>query len=228
MQFPADSEDFDPSDYGTVEYWFDVTQLTGISNGEECEEMTDFSGNSEHFEQLTGTKQAKYYTNIENGLPALLFVPANDTYYENTSFTLSQPYTYVVIAQPASLHNGRLICDYAADDTFMSVANNNYQAYIQTTSAVTSDNNAYAVDTTTLFEGGFNGSSSYIYTNDSDENTGDAGTNAISGLRIGSRERSWSDEFSGYIMEVIIYSEILGATDKSNMRTSLLSKWGLS
>lgn len=75
----------------------------------------------------------------------------------------------------------------------------------------------------------FNSTLSSIYFNDADTKlgSGDAGTNSLSGLTIGSN-KSGTERFNGLISEVIVYDNIVGLQDRRDIFRYLADKYDVA
>lgn len=64
---------FTPDDVSGLSYWFKADALTGLSNNDPVNAMTDQTTQGNHFNATTSNTKGNYKTNQINGLPALQF-----------------------------------------------------------------------------------------------------------------------------------------------------------
>lgn len=60
-----------PTDFANLKYWYDISQLTGLSNGEIIIDITDLSGRGIDLTRGAVGVEGIYTTNFHNGLPAM-------------------------------------------------------------------------------------------------------------------------------------------------------------
>lgn len=76
--YVAGGKSFKPTDISGLKLWLDASQITGKNDGDSISSWNDFSGNSNHATQSTGSLQPLYKTGIKNGKPAVLFDGVDD------------------------------------------------------------------------------------------------------------------------------------------------------
>ncbi len=62
---------YNPTDFQNLEYWYDASQLTGLTDGQEIVSLEDFSGNNKTLTPLSAARRPTYETNEINGLPII-------------------------------------------------------------------------------------------------------------------------------------------------------------
>lgn len=63
---------YSPTDFEGLKFWYDISQLTGLNDGDQIPTLVDYSGNGKNITQVTGSRRGIYKVGIQNGKPALL------------------------------------------------------------------------------------------------------------------------------------------------------------
>lgn len=74
------------SDIPNCKYWFDANQITGLLDNDPLPTMTDFSGNNKHFPQSVPANRGKYRTNRILNRPAITFDHTLQQFYSGPNF----------------------------------------------------------------------------------------------------------------------------------------------
>lgn len=75
-----------PTDFEGLQFWHDISQHTGLNDGDTIPTLLDFSGNNRSISQVTAGRRGIYKTNILNGLP-ILRTDGTFTAYQSTTKT---------------------------------------------------------------------------------------------------------------------------------------------
>ena len=220
----------DPTDITGLHLWFDITDV--LSGAEPSADAPiggagalwqDKSGNGWDASQSTGIKQPLYKTNIQNGLPAILF-DGTDDFLQVISDSINQPYTVIMVGRPTDIEpqhiwlsnrpNASDMIVYEATDFYMR------SFTLQDTGFNLVQDTNYKIIMT------FDGASSLCRLNGADSATLSPGTNLLYNINIGSGATG-SQNFAGYIFEIIVYAKVLNPTEVGQIETYLNTKWGL-
>ncbi len=208
--------------------WLDAGQLTGLSNNDPLSTWTDFSTHGHNATQ-SGSARPTYKTNVQNGIPAILFAAAS-TQFVTGALTLSQPMTLFAVVK--HLNTGHTYEFYLDCDTnrvaFLRLdqAAPGFEVYAGSDGFTT-----VAQDTNWHYLTGVVNGSSSIVTVDGSATTGlTAGSNSLGpNFFIGASNAVISGRapMDGYIGEFIIYDTALSSGDRVLVQNYLKSKWGL-
>ena len=209
--------------------WYDASDATTITKTSDLvSQWNDKSGNGNHLLQSTGTNQPLWVDAEENGLPVIRF-DGVDNFIRIVAYasgTLAQPNTYfVVMTQAGGVSHVSLDAGVTSSNrhAIFSNTSNYHSMYAGTTIADTTAISGFE-QTTYLF----NGASSTIRVNKSETKTGNAGTQGVDGLTLGSNQASTPTEFSATdIAEVIIYDADVSDANRTIIEDYLATKWGL-
>lgn len=205
---------FSPASLSNLVLWTPADQLTGLSDGDPVSTFTDRSGNGNDITAVTTTRPL-YKTNIINGKPALLFDGTDD-----------------FMSVPSTLNGTLFIVAYytlALFDSFDGLWTTTLSAggsiYILG-SAVTADWFGGHRASVTLYKDGTATESNvtnapHVFTSsDSVPQTGTwvVGKDRDLGLRF----------WNGYVAEVVMYSDVKSAGDRSLVTAYLGAKYGLT
>lgn len=215
---------FSPSDITGLKAWYVAS--AGVTGTTTVTAWADQSGNGYNLTAASGQEPALNSSAI-NGLPALNFISADRM--TNSSLSQTQAYTIIVVGKldvgntnqvffdsynnvQAALYNASGTMRFLAGNTGIAgfTANTNWRLH-------------YVV--------GSGAASSYDI-NDGSPSTGNAGTNAISGISIGQIRGNPSPVASpygltGYIAELLIYSTTLSSGDETLIKDYLRTKYNL-
>lgn len=217
---------FLPSNLYSNKVWLDATQqAVGTVSS-----WADQSGNSNNALQATGANQPTCTANLQNGRNGLVF-NGTTTYLATNSFTaLAQPNVLFVVSQ---LTSPATTANYAVDGIasgnrnadFLLGDGSVYQMFAGSVLATASASNTSAHIKPLVF----NGSSSTYSLDNALLVTGNAGTNTITGLTIGSRwDQQAASFFHGNIYEVIQYNRLLSSAEIIAVNRYLSQKWGIT
>lgn len=110
-----------PFSFSGLQWYYDVSQLTGLVNDDLVTTVTDLSGNGHHLQQTSGGNKGSYKTNILNGQPALL--SAAGIYYNpvngnsDIDFLHTGPSTVIWLVQTSDINDLMHLFDSAKATT---------------------------------------------------------------------------------------------------------------
>ena len=231
--------DWSPLQISGCQLWLDATDSTSVTlNSTSVTQWSDKSGNARHLTQST-LANAPNYTRVGSNF-MIDFVRANKTYLINASY--SQIYTnftlYMIIKRKAvPLDNERMFVaipvGYATDwntqtgfsfsSTIELAANGSGSSYSESSNLNTT---MYSIVTSTNSANVYkNGDSTSVIS----RSLGLTG-NSI-GILLGSGTNSGintlSEQFNGYIGEVILFTKALTTSERQQIDAYLALKWGL-
>lgn len=67
-----------PTDFNNLEYWYDATQIEGLSDGAEIVSLTDVSGNNKTLTPLSTLRRPTFHLNVLNGYPVIRFATSDN------------------------------------------------------------------------------------------------------------------------------------------------------
>lgn len=209
---------------GSAAYGFDPRELSGLADwlkGDagivldsnlNVQRWIDQSGNGFDATQATAGSRPSYNASDATwaGKPSLGFTGTQ--YLRNTSINLPQPTTMVVFCStPAALGTSWNIVDGVTSRQLLQLnANGDWNMY-----AGSQQNSSLTQHGVCAVVANFNGASSAIFVNSSTINgsPGNVGTNALTGLDIGSSGGTFG--LVGSVAEVLVYSRTLSPAEVS-------------
>ncbi len=195
------------------------------------QQWNDSSGMARHLSQATAGLRPQFKTAVQNGLPGVRFTVAAAGRLFSAAFAsaLAQPLTLAVVGKNTgdttdfrSFTDGILTTNKAAmyqDVTTGNLAMHGGTPLVSSTSTA----NQYLVLT-----GVFNGATSALYVNGTSAATGNAGTNSLTGLTIGSNFNGGQTYLAGDINEVLLYSGALTAAQITALNRYLGARWAVT
>jgi PKD repeat protein len=219
---------------------FKADALVGLTNGQFMSSWADVSGNGRDVGQNTAARKPFYATNRINGLPAVQFRSAYNSYgncLTNTGYSIAQPYTIFMVARSDG-NNGANSSDVfvdgypgSANRIFISLswlggAQANFYTYagagpLSFPWPQPSWSNWH------VYEMQFAGTNSAVWVDGSFKATADVGTSALGGITLGDH-RDRNSGLNGEMAEFVVYSGSLSSTDRYNVGSALCSKYGLA
>lgn len=205
--------------------WIDVAQMTGLSDGDPIDSLTDLSGNARHA-TAAGAARSTYKTNIFNGRPVARFNGTANTHAQAGYTAIPQPFTIIAVLQATagSLLDRAPIGDDATNRVIVARATAqtyNLQAGSAVTSGSTGINNTRSIVTSVA-----NGASSFQRANGAQGTTGDAGARVLRGFTIGSTYFATSF-MAGDFAELIVHPSQLSTSDIRSAEAVLAAKYGI-
>lgn len=207
--------------------WWDATAISGVADAAKLSSWSDLSGHGWTLSQVIGANQPTFYKTtagqLINGLPAVWFDGAA-TYMSNSSLTVAQPYTLLVVARSSDTGTSRAVYGNSTQNAMLQ---SNYPAGIWVIYNGTALVNSTTPADTSLhvFAHVANSSASAIWV-DGTKTAGNPGTAALGGPFVfGARSDSPSLVWNGPICEMIIYPSPLSDADINSTTTYLTNKW---
>lgn len=219
---------------GDLVLWLDATDTcsiiteTPISNV--VQEWQDKSGNEYHASQSTSSKRPLSETRTSNNGNNVVDFAGNDA-LTTTSFDSShrsQAHTVFVVAKRDSVTSNRrnLFDGLSSTTRHRAISDSNQKYAMHAGSTVVSDFDARTLEE--LHSLIFDGASSTYYVQQDDIATGDAGSQSLDGMAIGSDHNTSGDFLDGWIGEVIVYDNVVNDSDRDTIETYLINKWNLT
>lgn len=218
---------FLPSDIANLKAWYRADQGITISTG--VSQWNDLSGNAHHLTQGTGTNQPTYSaTSGPNSGPGVTFDGSNDVL--SVSFSaVNQPFHSFLIMKTLSTTNvsAAFLAGGAIGERLVTLgngSNNNVSTYMGSafdpvlTHSDTS--NFY------LWESLVNGASSSLKRDSSLSDTGNPGSNTLSGVTLG--QLPGASYTNVVFSEVVIYSATISGTNLTNLRAYFAARYGVT
>lgn len=217
---------FSPLQLTSVRLWcrsdMGTTIVTGVSR------WADQSGNGNDLVQATGANQPVLTAGQINGRPALVFDGVNDSLA--VAFALTQPETVFIVFSQISWTNFDMVFDGGAVSNDMSLQQGTASPGLAIRAGVASValNNNLAVGTFGLATAIFDGASSLLQINSTAATTGNPGTNAGAGIRIGTRGAGGSNFGNISVAEVIVMAATATAAERASVKTYVTGLYGFA
>jgi hypothetical protein len=197
--------------------WWKADSLA-LSNGAAVTSWTDSSGNGQTLAQATGALQPTYVTNVVGGNPVVRF--DGTRYLDATITTRTQPNTWFVVLRPSTTA------------AMANVTSGGEEILVDAGGLVEVWGGASSVSNITATAGSWlavgvqiNGASSAIWSDNTAGTIGSLGTDPTgTALRVGNHT-SLSRFFTGDIAEIILYNQVLSATDRASVFSYLHAKY---
>jgi type II secretory pathway pseudopilin PulG len=211
-------------DNGQLDSWYDINPETIIRNSTLAE------GNKVNKLTRTASSSVTYVEDGINSTPSVNFTASS------SSFSLSSFYqgslalsTIFVVFKPTSYLSGDItILDSNSSGNISSIAVSSSTVKINAGTAI-SGSATINLGNDYIIAAVFNSTSSKIYLNNSETTiaSGDAGSNSLTGLTIGSN-RLEAERFPGMISEIIIYNRSLNIQERRDIFRYLASKYKIT
>jgi hypothetical protein len=169
----------------------------------------------------------KYTTNVQNGLPAVLFDGIDDACLGANKADIAQPTTQFIVFKGTGWSTGtyQIICEMiASSQNFAKYTGNTTLRLYAGTALVGA---SLSSNTTYLLTGIFNGTSSSVEVNNGAYIGGNAGTGTNTMYPIIGAGTTYAYPFTGYVMEWLVYTGNLSEADRTTCRTYLNTKWAI-
>lgn len=220
--FTSGDSAFVPS--GTPVAWYDASAITGLSDNDSVAQWDD-SASTNHLVQAVGAQQPIYKTAVQNNKPG---VYSDGSAQQNLSVTLgasaSQTNTIFIVCKPDTGEAGLdIVFDSTGSGARQAVYTTGSPADWYMYAGSQYGGNALRTNVAQVLVATFKGASSTLRINGSQVDTGNAGTNALDGIRLFD-STGGNDEFKGYIFEVIVYD---GEESPAANEAGLITKWGI-
>lgn len=229
---------FLPTDISGLWVWLDFSDATQLfqdnalttpvtADGDPIGGVTDKSSNGYDCLQNTAANKPTYKTGIQNGLSTGRWDGSNDRLRNTSIAAMTAPYwTFVVVMNTTAGTGGQITGDGGSRGTL--VHDNG------TTSRAKVNAGADVVGATDLAAGTFylvstyvNGASSVVRLNGVQDASGDAGsTDFGTALNVGTNQIG-GGVLLGDIGELVMYDADLTSTERDQVESYLMTKWGL-
>lgn len=219
---------FSPLNYSPIA-WYDSSDVATITKdiSDKVSQWNDKSGLGYHLGQSVDLNKPTY-----SGGTGVVFDGVNDYMSKSFGITYLQPFTTFVVWYPTITGLDNVIAFDGVDGTNrvqVAVVNNDGPSrnHIFAGAILPFPTTTYPFISPVVNTGLFNGSNSKIYENNNVKNAGNAGTNSLAGLIVGSRyslDQAW---MKGPIKEIIIYNSALTPTQITTVNNYLNSKYNI-
>ena len=210
-----------------LELWLKADFLTAFADGDLVHLWPDASDNGRDAENGTSSQQPTFVLNSVDmkGKPVVRF--ATDDSLDTAIVTaIGQPSTIFAVYRGVDFAQTQYVYDGNNNATHrqrLGITSSQIVMYAGTIQPyATSWPRGVILNTVE-----YNGSSSKIYDNGALILTADAGSKGWDGLTIGADYTDTGSNFNGDIAEIIVYSEILSDTNRSNVETYLGAKYNI-
>jgi len=205
--------------------WYKADALV-LSNDDAVASWADSSGNGNTLTQASGVNRPIYKTNIKNSLPAVLFGASQ--YMDSAAFgvALAQPGTVIIAAKaPAEVTVSHQAFSGQTGTARWVIYLVSDAYHLFASSDIAGD--TATIDEWVILTSVVNGASSSLQKNTATAVTGNAGTYALDGVRLGGSSVPDAHWLS-YILEVLVFSSALSAGNITNVQNYLSAKWGIT
>lgn len=227
---------FSPTDLSGLVAWYDFSDISTLyqdsakttpvtSDADPIGAVVDKSGNGNDVTQGTTAAKPTYKTAIQNSLSAGL--GDGGDYLASGAFTeATQPTTLFLVVKNPAIASFETITDGISGTKRHLVQPQSSGSTLRVNAGTSLDTASGATTSTALYAIVFNGSSSIVRKDGSQINTGNAGTQGITGVTLFA-DNGGSANFTGYIMEYLLYDAEITGTDLSNIENYLNDKWAV-
>jgi len=205
-----------------LQHRYDATQLS-LNDGDPVNTWPDSAGT----EDASAVNAPTYRNTGIGGLPSVEFVDsANEHLQVNFASTISQPLEYFSVI---NLNDNNFAQDFVDGFSQNVRTRFNYgtgeMALLAGTPLVFSFN---PPNSPTIATSIFDGANSELRLNGTSIFTGNAGSNGMDGIHIGTRLGSTNTSIDGLIGEILIYDASASGFDRSGVESFLSGKWGIT
>jgi hypothetical protein len=228
---------FMPTQVKGIFVWMDTSRIGGLTNGQNCQTFTDFSGNGRNFTNDTGSKSPTLQVAFFNGRNALQFDGVDDYLIWKGSQYLDKITVFVVFntsTPPGTANRTRVYAfarsgenDYQSWIPIYSEKTNSYATWVNNPRSEIQSSQSLNVVFTHLYDG----SSLQNFQNKLEGAAYSAG--AINGTFtrtvVGAAPYSSSIDawWNGQIAEVVVYTNALSLTYRTQIQRYLGTKYGI-
>jgi prepilin-type N-terminal cleavage/methylation domain-containing protein len=209
-----------------VTNWYD---LTPGSN-------SDISASVKKNTLISSSSGTIFTNNGINGVPSIKFDGSSDANFILTNSGSSNSFyqgdssqsTIFTVLQPLSLNSPLVAISNTGSSTVeIQVGESVVNLYAGTSNCSVSNN--FEIGSDYIIAGYFNGNLSKVFVNSATTETGsgDAGTNSLSGLTIGT-DKNGESGFIGLISEIIVYNRPLKLQERKDIMNYLSKKYKIS
>ena len=216
-----------PKNLANLELWFTADKITGLSDGDAVASWPDSSGNSRDATQATSGRRPIYKTSTLNGKPVVRFTAANAHRLVSAFSDIAQPTTlFIVYSISANTGTYQRIIDGTVSGKRQNLYW--YNNKIGENAGSSLEYNKTIPFSHLILSVLCNGASSQIWGNGTSQVSGNAGTQVLNGMSIGSYYDGSVQHFNGDIAEIVYYSSALSTTDRQKVEKYLSDKYGIA
>lgn len=236
---PSGGGGFTPASITGLIAWYDANAITGQADNTSLSAWPDMSGNSYDLAQATGAKQPTYYSSTSgktiNSKPAVWFDGTDDWMVAGSTKTL-QPVTAFAVVQLYQTGQITIIGSSTNSGPF-DIEGNAGKLELQKQQIAACTDSVATVPATTSVVGvtydgsaGVNGTTAtyYINSHTADSSPAFAQQFTAGAVQLGANGATQIAVFNGPIAEVVIYNNVIGATDRQSLVNYLGTKWGVT
>ena len=187
-------------------------------------QWNDFSSQGNNISQATSSKQPLFVENVQNGRPVIRFDGSNDMLQRTTyvNGALTQPNTVFYVGKIGGNEDFTFASGTLGSENSVLTTGSNLTMYAG--SIYGADN---AVTTLQQYTFLYNTTSSTMRVNGSQTDTGSVGTHTMQGFTVGANytDAQWS---AIDVCEILVYNGTLSDTNRDEIESYLMEKWGLS
>jgi hypothetical protein len=224
-------EVFDPASIASLRLWLRGDDI-GVSDGLPVSLWPDASGHGNDVEQITGMKQPTFMS-AQLGVHSFVrFDGVDDTLFKSSAngFTCATGHTIIAVMNPttAASFGMAVVTNYQCNEMRQGGSGGTAQWMIPSGFNLVDGWD----DLTGLWKvwaGTYNVATDTmgLFINGVDQGTNvDAGTLAVGDIYLGSRTDTY--HWIGDIAEVLVFDDVLSATDRGNVESYLMGKYGLA
>lgn len=204
--------------------WFKAD--SGVANTGNGTTATGWNDNSSYVNHCSNINGApKYYTGVQNGLPAVYYNGGSEHYATNL-VDVAQPYTVFVVFKGTSWGTGAYQT-FFSEYNGVSFGKNNGNTTSYGYAGTVLSNGSLSDNTTYIQKCVLNGASSTIAINGAVDTTGNAGTSANYNYPVIGAAGGGAQYFTGYVMEILVYDGDLTSANQTIVRNYLNNKWAV-
>ena len=223
---------FVPTDIASLAFWAkadagvytDAAKATPATNGQLVYTWVDQKGGADLVQATEGNRPT-FNTNQINGLPALTFA---GTHFMNSTFDLNNGYTAVYVLFTTDGTTNKYACSSSAvyNNYIYVLANRSVRLNAGTT-VFPFPSGSYPLSTTVCAYVTYAGANTNIELNGIAGTPGDAGTTALTNLRVGA-QAGGTEGWIGQTAEVLYFSEVLSAPNKAALYAYISARYGIT
>jgi prepilin-type N-terminal cleavage/methylation domain-containing protein len=206
-----------------LKLWLDANDLSTITKdgSNKVSAWNDKSGNGNHVTQTTSSFQPEYVASSNiNDHPAMRF-DGSLTYFNLSSFTSPATHTKFIVFKSSSSGIQRIWFRSRVGEVFILNTGT-----LSIDNGATVNNSNYTHQAITIGSLVFNSTSSEVYVNGSNVETGNSGTNSsTSNVTIG--QGSGTYYYSGDIAEILVYDRVLSTVERQAVEAYLIDKYAI-
>lgn len=215
--------------------WLDATDASTITKdvSERVSQWDDKSSEGNDVTQGTTIEQPAFTASAIGGKPALRF--AGNDFLVSAAYnsgTISQPNTaFVVINTVSASSNDKLFdgIDGSNRHVIQVIGSGDPDdMHLFAGIVISTGGGATPLDTDLVISGIFNGASSELFVNGTSEASGNAGSQSMAGIVVGSAfSQTGVDSYDGYIGELLMYDKLLSTSERQAVESYLTTKWNI-